>query len=480
MLASRVARRVVASWPLSLAFVAFGLARAYAYAHGVRFEDRAWKPLWHVIDIELLETRLFESLLMLHGQPPLWNAWLGMYRKLFGEGLRVALALTFFVLGLVLVQQTYALSRNAGLRAWQAGVIAAFIGAAPATVLYENLLFYSYPEALLLVVSGNAFIAAARKPSLARFFALASCVAALVLLTALFHPIWMALVLAFSFWASGGRVHARAFLTGVSAPVLLVLSIMAKNVIAFDSASLSSWRGMYLARATIDSLPKDLRRRWIDEGELSAFSGVGPFEELAKYDGVLRMPPATGIPLLDRPLKSDGSINFEHVAYLTISRELERDALTVIRRSPHTYLASVRTNWQTSFQPASSYKPLASNLARIHGYASTWDELFGYFGRRNKSPWSELVLVPLVFGLARLVLARRRRDPAAMLLGYAALNVLFVLGVGALMEHTENQRFRFDVDPFIAVLTASCLLSPYAFLRMRRAQKELRSSPESE
>jgi hypothetical protein len=47
---------------------------------------------------------------------------------------------------------------------------------------------------------------------------------------------------------------------------------------------------------------------------------------------------------------------------------------------------------------------------------------------------------------------RRVPDARAILTAFLVLNAVYVIAVGALMERTENQRFRFDVDPLIWLL----------------------------
>jgi hypothetical protein len=58
--------------------VSFGASRAAAYAAGVRFDSSPLAFCWQLVDPDLLRTRLLESLFYLHGQPPLFNLYLGV------------------------------------------------------------------------------------------------------------------------------------------------------------------------------------------------------------------------------------------------------------------------------------------------------------------------------------------------------------------------------------------------------------------
>jgi hypothetical protein len=55
--------------------------RTFAYARGLRFDASDAGAFRHFIEPGLLRERLVESLWHLHAQPPLFNAWLGVYPR---------------------------------------------------------------------------------------------------------------------------------------------------------------------------------------------------------------------------------------------------------------------------------------------------------------------------------------------------------------------------------------------------------------
>jgi hypothetical protein len=73
--------------------------RGYAALQGLRFDASPWQGFWHLVDSDLLETRLAESILYLHSQPPLFNLALGLYAKAFGAAFELARQITFPALG---------------------------------------------------------------------------------------------------------------------------------------------------------------------------------------------------------------------------------------------------------------------------------------------------------------------------------------------------------------------------------------------
>lgn len=474
--------RVVASWgPAALIAVSFLVSRAFAYASGLRFDAQEWRLFWHFIDPVLLTERLGESLWYLHSQPPLFNAWLGLYQNLFGSSMGVAFALTFFVMGALLAQQTYRLARHAGLNPWLAAAIATVLTCSPAALLFENFLFYTYPEALLLLLCTNLAVACITRPSPLRFFALSSALSALVLLRALFHPVWMLAVLGIVLGLVG-RKQLIPLAKGSALPLLLVVGVCAKNAALFGSPSLSTWRGMNLARVTVDRLPRAQRDAWVRDGTLSKLAAVGGFKPLARYQGVLPPLSPTGVPLLDRPAKSNGSVNFHHRAYIHVARALERDARTVIARAPSLYARSVLQNLEATFEPAWEYRALAPQLRHVRAYADAYRAVFGlpWFGRGGRvSGW--LMIVPLLFLWTSYVLWKQRKsfDTRHAVLAFCLFHAIYVIGVGALLERSENQRFRFGVDPLLGVLVGFAIGEGLRLWTARRAQKSapLRTSP---
>lgn len=86
---------------------------------------------------------------------------------------------------------------------------------------------------------------------------------------------------------------------------------------------------------------------------------------------------------------------------------------------------------------------------------------------------TDSALVLLLAGYA-LLRGRVLRDARAGLLVYLGCSALYVVFVGALFERSENQRFRFLVDPFLLLL-AACALQDVVM----RIQARLRARTEA-
>lgn len=433
--------------------------RALAYALGLRFDASEAAAFWHFIEPELLRERLAESLFYLHAQPPLFNLWLGVYHKLFGDAMPLAFALTYVALGALLCVQMNALAEALGVSRWLRIIGVAVFCTSPAVLLYENFLLYSYPVAVLLTWSAVRFHRALTSGRERDWFVFSAIVTSIVLMRALYHPLWLVFVLAGAALALPAKGGRRALLRPALIAVLLVGAVLAKNQIVFGHATLSSFTGMNLSRVVLDRMDEQERTAMVQRGALSTWATTGGFQYLWEYDPAPRVEPTT-VPLLDRTFKADGSVNLHHRGYLVISDQLLRDSLVVIRERPSIYVRSVWENVKQTLRPASTYEPLAAARARIGPLVRVYEPILGWipaFGPMGLWP----VLLPLVLlaggadlwrGLSRAQSRDSAPDARSALIAYLLFNIVYVITVGALMERSENQRFRFDVDPMIWVL----------------------------
>jgi len=96
----------------------FVLSRAlYAWA-GLRFNDWPLGVYWQYLDPFLLKRKLGESLLNLHGQPPLFNLFLGAALATGHE--YAVFVLSFLAAGLVAYASVFLVMRGLGVRPWLA------------------------------------------------------------------------------------------------------------------------------------------------------------------------------------------------------------------------------------------------------------------------------------------------------------------------------------------------------------------------
>ncbi|GAB4565358.1 MAG: hypothetical protein Tsb0020_16180 [Haliangiales bacterium] len=474
---------------LTVAWIVVWAAAALA---GVRFETFDLS-MWHLIDPSWLQAAPLENLYHLHSQPPLMNATLAALLALFGDGYVVACYIGFALMSLATVLAVDAVtcelchSRSAGL---SAGLL---ILLAPAMICYGHTLYHALPAAFVTTSGVWALRRAAERPSLARLSLVAALLLTASLLWAAFHPLWL-LTTALWLWWSLPAARARVVAT-MAAPLAIVLLLIIKNGLVFGVWGLSSWSGMNLARVTVQQLPKAERDAAVAAGELSPVAGVRPFAALRWYrDAGVTMPEASGLPLLDSPLRPNQQRNLHHRAYIEIAQRYRDDAVRMICADPGTYLAAAfKGFWVLYLHPASDFHVVAEPNRALGAYATVYE--FLVYGtpadhalpadmapERGWSFWHSFVisgvflklyvLTSLLWGpvwVWRHARAGTLRSPDGVTAVALVGALWYVTLVCNLLELGENQRFRFTIEPITTILITVGLTALWQRWRAWRA-----------
>ena len=461
--------------PVLVIAVIFIASRVAAYGTGVRFRSNSLGTYLQLVDPDLLRTRLLESLFYLHGQPPLFNLYLGVLLKAFpGHYAGVAQA-TYIVLGLIGALALYGLLVRVGCPTWVGVAVTAVITVAPATIVYENWLFYEYPVAVLLVLSAFALAGFVRTKSFWPGFSFFLLLAAVIWIRTSFQIVWM--LLAAGLVVVALRDRTRLVLRASLVPLLLVVALCGKNLAMFGVASTSSWYGMTLAEKVFSSFSPADRARRVERGDLSRVSLVYPYRQgLDAYRGLVPLSRPTGIAVLDQIKLLSGTPNFNNKSYVRISKLYLGDALHLIRDEPSAYLRSISSALKLSFRPSVEYPYTAPNQQRttFQSYTQAFNHAVyaqtPYAGRIGLAILGAYALA-LLYGLRLLWLwfrGDRRSDPKVVTLLYIWLTVVYTSLVLALVNFSAGERIRFAVDPLVAVLVTCAAVEVWPVLRRHR------------
>ncbi len=447
---------------LVVVVVGFMLSRVYFWWLGVRFETSSLQWYWQVLDPQLLATRLAESVFFLHAQPPLFNLMVGVGLKLSPDHVGLVFHLVYLGLGLVLAVVIYRMLTRFGLSPLIAAVFVLLYATSPNWLMYENWLFYDFPNAVLLVFAGAALLVFSRTSSigwLALFFVL---LAAVVWTRSLFHLVWFVGCVGLVMVARPRRW--RAIAAAAAVPILLIVALFAKNLVVFDFFGSSSWLGMSLTRLTTAVMDPPERGAWVDEGRLSRVALVPPFSPIAVYESAGVPVPDCGIPVLGWRLRSTGAPNFNHAAYLQISRMSLDDAKVVIRSRPGLYLGSVARSSGRFFWSPVNYPPFRNNLVAT---ASTY-RLFE--STVNLPPVAAILgfLAVAYGGIRGWRWLRGSGSGDDAFFAFSVFTITWVFCVSSLLELGENFRFRFAVEPLVVVILGAMV----ADLMRRRGNEE--------
>lgn len=493
---SVVSRRDRLRIPLGLG-VAFLLAQALFALAGVRFTPHMALSSEEVMDPALLRHHLWQTLLYLHAQPPLYNLFIGLWLKVFGTGRAFDLSLhvLFLLTALVAYVASYALQRRLGVGRGLAYAVSTALLVSPAFVLYENLAFYTLPVATLLLLASLALHAAVtgRRPwPWVAFFGLLFLLCGVRSTFVLPFYLAVALLLA---WVL--RRRARAILLAALPFGLLVFGFYAKNAVVFGQFTDSSWMGMNLAGTMYTHIPTARLRALVAAGRMPAIALVPRFSRVPVYAGMA--PPACaaiGAPILTEAVTSVGRRNLDNCVYLGASQRYLQADLAGLRACPACFVYAVAHAWYIYFRPAEQYHLIPkSNRAAIAGWIRAWPlsaplhvDAAGLYLRlmhanglrahaaRPKTiyPWLVLTLVAaLASGVAVTLggLGSARDDPRRIVCAWLTGVVLFVGVVSNIGEVGDNMRFRFATDPLSCCLLGVALEYGVGWARRRLAAR---------
>jgi hypothetical protein len=443
---------------------------AYAAA-GIRFDMSPLSGFWQFLDPALLRHDLLRSCFYLHSQPPLYNLFVGAILQAFPGSESQALQFVYLLGSFLLCASVLLLQMRLGVSRSVAFIVAFLFAVSPSCVLYENLLFYTLPTALMLALSAVLLREVVRRAGTWSIACFLGCVLTLAMMRSVFHLPYVIVVVG-GLAVACRRGRKRIIILAIL-PVLLLVGLSAKNLVLFGGFESSSWMGMNLWSTTGRNLSADVREQLVADGRLSAVSLVPRFSPLRSYPAEYTdVEGFESVAALRDIKKSTGSNNFNHLAYVGISHQYLKDALYVASHHPRALCVGVsRACFQYS-KSSSEDASLSANRSKLRAVADLYDRLF--YGRlpcdlssvrglpiydrgRCHSVFAFLLLaLPLLvlyaLRLSRSQVGRGLDRGQRVLMLYLCFNIVYVAAVGNLFEVGENNRFRFVTDPLHLVL----------------------------
>jgi hypothetical protein len=473
--------------------VAFAGSELLAAALGIRFAAETLGTLYQYLDPEILRDDLASGLYHLHAQPPLFNLGIGWVLKLFPDSYAAAFSVLMGGAALALLLCIAWLLRRLDVPDGVNGAVVLAFALAPTFLVYRHWLFYTLPVALLLAGGGAFLFLYLERGSRWALSLFAVTAAATMLTRSVYHPLWFALVVA-AVLPFAPRGKRRAFVTAAIVPLIVVNLWLLKNHALVGSYSASSWLGLSLAKRW--PLTQDEVSELKASGALPRYWHRRPFrepDELTEYGFFLDergLEAATGTthPALDEPYKTNDEPNFNHRDYVEIANGLLEGNLNLIRSYPDRYLQRVATAFLLYLQPGpnSVHFLVEYDFGRVHRYrdvVTRYVFLGGPVERpiRMLAPEPNLFLVGFVSLLAYGMWRLRIGPPERRALdAYMLITVIWVTGVANLIEIGENDRMRWEIEPFLAVWLACLLSSVVRAHRERRDRGRVRISEAAE
>jgi hypothetical protein len=485
-------RRGVPWWRPTAVVVAGSLMVRVALAHaGNGYRPTHVRPsMWHLLEADQLAANPFAPLWDVHTTPPLFNVAVGVLLRWSPLPESTTFRLVFVAGGLFGAVALCHVLMAVGCRWWVASLTAVVTFSKPAVLAVETYVAHESLVVPLLMGTVWAVAAYARRRTLGRYGLVLLAATALVLMRALFTPLWLVAVAAVLLAWPPEAVDRRHLVLVTALPFVVVLGVMTKNQVRFGTFSLSSWAGMNLSRAALTPLGDETIERMVADGELSPLARItwfSPYEEYEPLFGACETDFGTRV--LDDPAKDDGSAafpnaNYNAACYLPVYEQAMTDSLSAIRHQPGVY---ARTVWASSLLYMSDTRR-AYELGALGGTtAEILDRAHALMNleRTTTARYPSLFPVPadvqltLVAGLVLVVgagarsLRRRLRGTATardLVAVVVAVTVLNVTAVGITFDAFENGRFREPLDPLVfGALLAGGLESAVRAWQRRRA-----------
>ncbi|HEC77725.1 MAG TPA: hypothetical protein ENI34_01110 [candidate division WOR-3 bacterium] len=459
----------------TILFFVFAVSRAVLTWSGVHFNITPLYWFFQFLDPLYLKSDLFRSLLYLHSQPPGFNLFLGIVLKLFSGHELLVFKTIYLLIGLSMTILLYLMSRKLKIPPMIALPVTIFFSISPPILLLENWLFYTYPVTFLLLVSCFFLYKYLEKNRRLYLFLFFCTIGSIVLTRTLFHTIWMMAAIAGLILFQ--KKEIKKIILCAALPLLIIFAVHIKNYLIFHQISLSSWFGMNLIKMTW-TVPVDELRSSVENEEVSEIAGIMPFRPPEVYSNYANFDTVTGIPVLDEKYKSTGYINFNHIAYISISDHYLDAAKYLITRYPGCYGLSIIKALYTYLRPCSDSVIISGhNRKAIKGWVDFYEkyligdilskvwsaDFINRAGQARKVHLNYLYLfIPFIYLWSILLAVRGDRaltppgkyKPLPVFICY---NIIYVTTVGNLIEMSENMRFRFLLLPFIYIILMNIL-----------------------
>lgn len=452
-------------WVVAL-FIIFAASRfTYMWA-GVRFDAEPLNFYWQIIDPKLLRTDLWRSIFYLQEQLPGFNLFLGLGLKTFASHYWFGFLICYTLFGLILTFSLFFLLVRLGVRSPIAFVVTVLFAVNPATVLYENILFYEYPIAAVFSLAALLCHRYLSNRTSLDGVLLFICLTVLGYLRVIYHFAWMIMMIALI--AIMARRYWRQTLWCALLPTLALGLLYAKNLIV--SGTLVPGNNFFgganiLYMATKGLLPGELET-FRDRGIISNAFFV-QFDDAALMK-IVPLPPPTGITLLDQRQKSTGAMNNLGLWKGLVGRQFRKDGIAILRERPVAIFRTIGYNLERSVRLADERFPFdgrnEGNMTRIQHARTLYHRIVAGYIVSNR-PVFVIAVIPilLLFGTSITLRAASSLWKGAQVpaedgtLVFCTLAILWLYATVNLYSYADQNRYMFEVSPLMVVLAGALL-----------------------
>ena len=278
------------------------------------------------LDPQLLHHDLLRSLFYLHAQPPLFNLFLGLVLKISPLP-ALSFELLFKTAGIVIPLLFFGILTTLGINSLIAFIATLIFMFNPTLILYENLLYYTYIEALCILLALFFLLQWLTRSRLSFLMLFWISLLCLGMIRSLFHPVFFlitALTLALYLACKARQQRLARHVLLASLIVLIPLSLVCvKNGYLYGFWGTSSWDGMSLWIKANGYAPETLEE-FYENGIISQKAlraDLETFKPISNYFGDDELKDIPCHHAADcNEWKSSGKPNYNHSGYVSLSK----------------------------------------------------------------------------------------------------------------------------------------------------------------
>jgi hypothetical protein len=432
---------------LYMIILLFILTRVYLYQYlGIEFGYNL-DGLIQYLDVNWLRHNLFQSILYLHSQPPLFNLLIGVFEKYFPDYSKDIVQFIFLVTSLITNLALFKILIRLNIDFYLSFLLTIIYLITPATILYENLFFYTHIIIFFLTLSCYFLLSFIQNKKLKDIFLFSFLLSLCVLTTSFFHIIWFfAIITALIFLYPRDKI---VILKSVLIPVTLIVIVIVKNYLIFGNLNLSSWLGMNLSRITVNELNPSEKKILIKDSKLNELAKFKPFPEIDSIENIMELKTLnkTGIGVLDDKKKKSGHTNYNNILYIKASKLIFKDDIYIITHYPAVYLEGVLKAFHLYFKSPTKYNMLEPNIYKIWQLNSFYNRFI--YGTLDSGGFGFLsfIFINLMIIISIVIIFNRKIEKSIkVILMFLIFNILYVMLLGNLLEFGENNRFRYYTE----------------------------------
>ncbi|MBS1600459.1 MAG: hypothetical protein JST75_19675 [Bacteroidetes bacterium] len=439
--------------------IVFLISRLILSYFGVRMDYKAIFEYWQYLDIESLKNNLLKATWYDHAQPPFFNLLLGTVVKLSCNSAPIVFELLFKLITLINCLLLLDMLKKVTAQAYLPLILTMIYLLSPATMLFESELFYTTFISMLLLVSTYFIFSFRKTPTIKNSFGIFIPLAILCLTRSMYHLVWLVVITTIILIYYKNKNGFKQLLTGGVIAFVLVTGWYIKNYIIFGNFGSSTWIGMNMARNVFhDNDMMDSTR--IES--IEPFSQISYYKKFVSGDYEKRYKGINDRDLMQE-FKNDSFINENHIDYIEVSKKYMDASKQYMKSHPVAYVKNVLQSGIIFFTSASVYPLAVKPSQKIKYYDIICGFNLTHFANSKQQrrilltisaiPKFFIYLVVFYF-LARTAIQKRKERFFGMELFNVVIicTIAFVFSVSSLLEHFENMRFRYEIEPLFIIL----------------------------